>query len=483
MQRMEFDQDNIRPVVEEEEDRLSRLPDEVIRNILSCIDMKFGVQTCLLSTRWKLVWTSIPCLKFSSWKFGCLQKFSEFVTNVLSKRNNQIQVSSINLVFSHRQDYCEVIVRKIANYAFSHNIQQLNVADDDTNRLHEFPACLFSSHSLKHFTLCNCSIKSPPTTPWDFPALTTLHLSYIVLMSNKTTKDSVHDNIFTKCVNLKDLTLEYFRLMGMKVFDIVAPRLSNLILIEGRNVKVVNVIAPQLENLTIIDTSLEYLNAPAGVSSLRYKCYSGPPLQLSKDGFHSLNQVNICCLGCYPVFEDARKIINILQELHSVKYLTLNVQIIECISSFPDYLSHLPSPFGNLICLNMDSHMNEDAYKVRMCSAARNFLFDNSPNATFTMDLPEETPGLAVTPIDWWRYVRKYTFTVSTAAIVDDSHVFKKTKKDKKKKEEKKLSRLDAVMVIQRAFRAYVIRRSQALCLLREQAVAKGEVLKDIWAC
>lgn len=72
---------------------------------------------------------------------------------------------------------------------------------------------------------------------------------------------------------------------------------------------------------------------------------------------------------------------------------------------------------------------------------------------------------------------------MSTAAIVDDSHVFKKTKKDKKKKEEKKLSRLDAVMVIQRAFRAYVIRRSQALCLLREQAVAKGEVLKDIWAC
>lgn len=45
--------------------------------------------------------------------------------------------------------------------------------------------------------------------------------------------------------------------------------------------------------------------------------------------------------------------------------------------------------FGNLICLSIDSYMSEDAYKERMCSATRNFLFDNSPNATFTMDLPE----------------------------------------------------------------------------------------------
>ncbi|CAH1414921.1 unnamed protein product [Lactuca virosa] len=353
---MEFDEDNVRPEEEEEEeeeeDRLSKLPDEVIRNILSCIDMKFGVQTCLLSTRWRLVWTSIHCLNFSRREFGCFPKFSEFVTNVLSKCDHQMQVSSINLLLFLRE-----------------------------------------------------------------ASLTTLYLSDFILVSHKTTKDSLHDNIFTKCVNLKNLTLCWFDLVGgVEVFDIVATRLSNLILIHGRYVKVMNMIAPQLENLTITDTSLEYLNAPSGVPSL---CYKGdPPLQLSKDRFHSLNQV-IICLGCYPHFGDARKIINILQELRSASYLTLNVEIIE------------------------------------------------------------ETLGPAFMPTNWWRYVRKYTFNPSSD-IVYDRHVSRKNKKDKKKKKKmkKKLSRMDVVMVIQMAFRSYVIRRSQALCALRELAVAKGKCLK-----
>ncbi|CAI9275131.1 unnamed protein product [Lactuca saligna] len=444
--------------------------------------MKFGVQTCLLSTRWRLVWTSIPCFNFSNLEFGCFPKFSEFVTNVLSKRNHQIQVSSINLLLFHIEA-CEDLVRKIANYAFYHNVQQLEVGGNCFLR-HEFPSCLFSSQSLKHFALGNCSI-SPcitPTKPWDFPALTTLYLSDFILVSHKTTKDSLHDNILTKSVNLKNLTLCWFDLVGgAEVFDIVAPRLSNLILIHGRYVKVMNVIAPLLENLTITDTSLKYLNAPSGVSSLCYKGYD-PPLQLSKDQFHSLNQVNIC-LDCYPHFENARKIINILQELSSASYLTLNVEIIECLSLFPDFLSHLPSPFGKLICLSIDSHMSEDSYKVRMSSATRNFLFDNSQNATFTMELPEETPGLAFMPTNWWRYARKYTFKPSFA-IVDDRHLLRKNKKDKKKKKKMKktLSRMAAVMVIKMAFRAYVIRRSQALCALRELAITKGEVLKDLMA-
>ena len=87
---------------------------------------------------------------------------------------------------------------------------------------------------------------------------------------------------------------------------------------------------------------------------------------------------------------------------------------------------------------------------------------------------------------NWWRYVRKYTFNPSSN-IVDDSHVFRKNKKDKKKKKKKKtttkkkkLSRMDIVMVIQMAFRAYVIYKSQALCALCELDVAKGEVLKDL---
>ncbi|KAI3800086.1 hypothetical protein L1987_35394 [Smallanthus sonchifolius] len=111
--------------------------------------------------------------------------------------------------------------------------------------------------------------------------------------------------------------------------------------------------------------------------------------------------------------------------------------------------------------------------------------------------------------------VRKYTFTASSAnaAGVEDvngSEKEKNTKKDKKKEKgpriveiqgspdhgafllkqafakknkgkKKELSPQDAAMAIQMSFRAYLIRRSQALRALRELAIAKGK-LKEVRA-
>ncbi|CAH1415019.1 unnamed protein product [Lactuca virosa] len=163
-------------------------------------------------------------------------------------------------------------------------------------------------------------------------------------------------------------------------------------LIDGRRSFVINLVAPQLEHLTIINCSIDYLNAPPGLSSL---CYTGDlPQQFSKDRFHSLNKVSICCYMYRPYKEKvARKAIKMLQELHSARYLTLNVDFVECLSSHPDLLMHRPSPFSNLICLAIDSSLRiNDAYKVKMSTEARNFFLENSPNATFIMELPEPPP-------------------------------------------------------------------------------------------
>ncbi|KAI3728235.1 hypothetical protein L6452_16868 [Arctium lappa] len=383
---MDFDRDNVRSVIHE--DRLSSLPDELIHQILSCIDSKFAVQTCLLSSRWKRLWTSMPCLNFSSWEFGSLPKFAKFVTHVLSHRNNQIEVTSVNLTF--RGAVSQVFVRKIANYAFSHNVQELTVVCKFPKNHHEFPPCLFSSQSLKHFSL-TCNFVAPcltPKTPWDFPALTSLHLRAVRLCDENTEKSI---DFFSKCVNLKNLTLESFFVDAVHGLDIITPQLSNLTLIDSKRLEVINLIAPRLENLTVINCSINYMNAPAGLSSLCYRGYHHA--QLSKEGFHSLNKVTIClssyCSKRQYKEEDARRTINMLQEVHSARFLTLNTDIVECISSFPDLLSHHPSPFSNLICLNIDSGMKKDAYKVNMPTQARNFLLENSPSATFIMDLPE----------------------------------------------------------------------------------------------
>ncbi|XP_071692717.1 putative F-box/FBD/LRR-repeat protein At4g03220 [Rutidosis leptorrhynchoides] len=382
---MDFDHNNVRAALNE--DRLISLPHELIHQILSRFDTKFVVQTCLLlSPRWKLIWTSMPCLDFSSNGFKTLAKFSKFVTHVLSHRNHQVEVSSVKLNF--RGAASQAFVRKIATYAFSHNVQEISVICDPKNH-YEFPPCLFSSQTLKHVTF-KTYIYEPcltPKTPWDFPALTTLHLKEISLCDDE--RESI--NLFSKCVNLENLTLERVKVKA-KVFDIITPRLSNLRLLNHKYSNVINVIAHQLENLTITESSINDLNIPSGLSSFCYKGYHPP--RWFKKCVNSVNNVTVSLyMYCPKVVykqEDARGIINMLQELHSARYLALNLDIVECISAFPDLLYAQPSPFSNMIRLNIDSG-TRDTCKVKMSTEARNFLLENSPNATFIMkELPTE---------------------------------------------------------------------------------------------
>ncbi|KAL4570240.1 hypothetical protein LXL04_025891 [Taraxacum kok-saghyz] len=387
---MDFDHDNVRLAVEE--DRLSSLPDELIHKILSSFDTKFAVQTCLLSPRWKLLWTSIPSLNFSSGQFPTLPKFSKFITNVLSHRNHQIEVSSVNLDFHGAAS--QVFVKKIANYAFSHNIQQLTVSCWPKKH-YQFPPSLFTSHSLKHFTISNGPFNfSPsitPKTPWDFPSLTSLHISHITLCDNHT-QNSL--DLFSKCVNLTNLTIEHLMVKNVGVFDIITPRLSNLTLYYGKFEPVINLIAPQLKNLTITNCSIDYLNVPPQLSSFYYRDHH--PMKLSENRYYSLNKVSICLYYNGSRYEegDAHEAINMLQKLHSARYLTLNWDIIECISSFSDLFSHHPSPFSNLVHLTIGPSGRKKTYQVKISDETRNFFLENSPNAI--MELPEAPPTKAM---------------------------------------------------------------------------------------
>jgi hypothetical protein len=322
---MDFDHDNVRLVVDE--DRLSSLPDELIHRILHCNDTKYAVQTSLLSPRWRFLWKSVSRLNFSSRQFENLPKFSKFLKKFLLHRNHQVQVSSLNLNFHGAAS--QFFVRNIANYAFSHNVQELTIVSD-AKKHHEFPSCLFSSHTLKHFSLRNNFLSTciTPKTPWDFPALTTLYLGEITLCDDN--RQSV--DLFSKCVNLQTITLVKFIVKHVEIFEINAPRLSNLVLKGGRFLNVINVVAPNLENLTIDCCLIKSLNAPHGIACL---CYSGSdPPQWFKDGFHSLETVTIdlffnCSMDRPYNEEDARRTINMLQAFHSTRFLTLNIDILE----------------------------------------------------------------------------------------------------------------------------------------------------------
>ena len=69
-------------------DRLCNLPDSIIHHILSLMDAKYAVQTCILSKKWKFHWAHIPRYSFDYSTSSSDIQFQDFVANVLNNRQS-----------------------------------------------------------------------------------------------------------------------------------------------------------------------------------------------------------------------------------------------------------------------------------------------------------------------------------------------------------------------------------------------------------
>ncbi|KAJ0923791.1 putative F-box domain, leucine-rich repeat domain superfamily, F-box-like domain superfamily [Helianthus annuus] len=358
-----------------QDDRLSMLPDDLIHRILSLIHIKHAVQTTALSSRWRFIWTSMPSLNISTDNFRSLRAFSEFVNNVLSHRNDQTDVYSVNLSF--REALSEALLKRILDYAFSHNIRQLTVTWLRDDKI-DFPLFLLRSRSLKYFSLTGSSISffDPYSiileSTWDLPALTTLKLDYVAFY------DDNGAGIFSKCANLKNLTLSNFTILESSKFTICHPQLSNLTLENGcGTLHAFKVVAPQLKNLTIRRCYGKHLIAAPNLASLLFSSsFFGSPcfLQFSTD-LCSLEKVDLCIYS--STAWSGSRIACLLQQLHYP------------LSSYMEQISLQPSPFSNLKKLKIypvyvprDDEAHE---KVTMPTKVLNYLLDGSPSATLTM--------------------------------------------------------------------------------------------------
>ncbi|GJZ21213.1 F-box domain containing protein [Tanacetum coccineum] len=357
----------------DEIDRLSNLPDDLIHKILSFVGIKCAIELSALSSRWRYIWTSMPYLDFSKW----------------------FQSSSILIEFGPGS------IRQIMIYASSHNVQQLDIvyllADDSI----KFPLPLIRSQSLKHL-----SFKKEPygwdsknsersvlglTSTLELPALTTLYLHHTTLFCDGNTDiiSDAHIGLFSKCANLKNLTLKSCKVIGLNRLNFCHPLLSNLTVedVQG-SFNVVDVDVPQLKNLTIDSgrKKYKYLISAPGLVSLLYKGHHC--LDLSTDGIHLLEKADLCVTGN----ASARKIVCLFQHLQSVKFLTLKLEIVEILSSHVKLISSQVSPFANLKCLHIYpvKKSSEVQNAVKMSTKVEDYLLDNSPNATFRMVSREE---------------------------------------------------------------------------------------------
>ncbi|KAF5753717.1 putative leucine-rich repeat domain superfamily [Helianthus annuus] len=296
-----------------EGDRLSSLPDDLIHKILSFVSIKCAVETSVKRVNVEGGLSGLQCLTSVSQVMISVQ-----LLKFLRWRNNQIEVFSVDLTF--RGKVSQAFVKRILDYAFSHNVQQLNFTCLRDKKI-ELPLSLFSSRSLKHLSLTgysSCSyehcIMTPPT--WELPALATLNLHRVTLHDNGASH-------FSHCANLKNLTIKRCSMMGLgtSTLSICHLGLFNLTFEDGW--ESINVVTPQLKNLTIKDWPGIHLISAPNLSSLHYKdLYYDDPLQLSTDLLY-LEKANIC-IHCPSEDKAAtHKIVCLLQQLHTVKFLTL----------------------------------------------------------------------------------------------------------------------------------------------------------------
>ncbi|XP_076934528.1 putative F-box/FBD/LRR-repeat protein At4g13965 [Bidens hawaiensis] len=259
-----------------EDDRLSSLSDDLLHKILSYVDTKDAIKTSGLSSRWRYIWTSMPYLNFNFDPSNT----SKFVHDVLSHRDKLTGLHSLNLRCC---PFDSAFAETVLSYALCNHVQELTL---ECLRI-TLPDSLIISRCLKHLTLLG-SMSIRLETPWELPALTTLHLEYITFCNDKRV------DLFSKCVNLKDLTLEY-------------PRTS----------KGFRIWHPCLSSLTIKSGSPSHFKDDDDDGSL----------QFSVESLDSLEKFDLCILS--PPLAAARKVFGLLQHLHRVKFLTLNLEVVE----------------------------------------------------------------------------------------------------------------------------------------------------------
>ena len=160
----------------ENKDMLSDLPDCLVLHILSFLDTKEVIQTCILSTRWKNIWKHLPnlTLRTLSSQFNTLEAFSIFISNILSLRDSSTTLNNVNL--RHMNFIIDPrLLETVIEYAVSNNIKLLDVYLSSCIQC--FPPCLFSSPTLTSLHLrVTTSNKILFPNSLNLPALTSLFL-------------------------------------------------------------------------------------------------------------------------------------------------------------------------------------------------------------------------------------------------------------------------------------------------------------------
>ncbi|KAK1379415.1 hypothetical protein POM88_026159 [Heracleum sosnowskyi] len=415
-----------------DEDRISKLPDDLIHRIMSLMDVGQTVQTCVLSKRWKRVWTTLPYVRINGCSNHKKQSFdSMFLAMVFARRNRRRRL--ITLELCPRKILLDIRdMKKYVKYAISHKVERIKF---------KTPRCcslsLFKSESLKELKLQMKFEYSRMTKSvcWKLPNLTTLHL--------KTNHNTIRKfpGSFLMCLPaLTTLGLDHLELPG----SLCLPSLTKLRLKSSTlpaqvwdfpallTLELLNVAFPEnvsdyflalssLRNLTIdfqlqsigcfVISSYELVTLTIKVSKYNNDLSEGKIVVLAP------NLLNFNAIGFFRVRFEGSELENVyirywnstkyraqalkdrlnllkvmFSQLGNTKTLTLDSVTLKALSKISNVLVRLPCPFYNLKYLKLPYGCDESI----ISSSVRQYILSASPRATIVKTFSQDDVFLSV---------------------------------------------------------------------------------------
>ncbi|XP_045819331.1 putative F-box/FBD/LRR-repeat protein At1g78760 isoform X1 [Trifolium pratense] len=306
---------------DDNEDSLSDLPDCVLLHILSFLNSKHAVQTCILSTRWKHLWKRIPTLILHSSTFSTVKLFATFVTRILTLRDSSTALHALD--FQRRGIIETKLLTMILNHVCSHNthIQRLEI--DVTADVCPILSCVSKCRALTSLKLSVCP-KSYTKTLFpkslNLPLLTSLDLAYFTFCGGE--NDCAEP--FSAFTKLNSLVIR-----GCKVKD----------------AQILSISSETLVDLTMHRFSSKFSQIKLSTPSLFTFTFTGIPVQkICGNGLSSVRQVNIDAPDYATSVEYALVLLTWLQDLVSVESLIVTSTTLQVLSLVPDLFEvKLPS--------------------------------------------------------------------------------------------------------------------------------------------
>ncbi|GJR70548.1 F-box/LRR-repeat protein 25-like protein [Tanacetum coccineum] len=294
--------------IEMMEDRISLLPDCPLVEIISRLDSTEEViRTCVLSKRWKNLWTQVPILNFTIDLYtedaDRIPEFISYVKKVVNQRGqSRLNKFVLGMPYDIRN---ESIVSKLIRYAVTCNVQDLDLSlvnPDDFRNEFVLDQFFFFNSSFNHLRLDGCSFNNViGVISWS--NLKSLYIGYGKLDEN------VVKNILSGSPLLENL--ELVDCFGFGRIDITSPSVKKLV-VSGYSERVysepryiVEIYAPHILSLTIEELMLSkvvLLNVSSLVEARLDYWMTGPSStkereEMLKGHILSLGHVRILHIG------------------------------------------------------------------------------------------------------------------------------------------------------------------------------------------